>query len=50
MHWLSLFKVPPAMTYLVHGDVVPMQTLASRIERELGWKTHMPSLFETVIL
>jgi metallo-beta-lactamase family protein len=50
MHWLSLFKVAPAMTYMVHGDVVPMQTLASRIENELGWKTHMPSLFETVSL
>ncbi|MEO7454061.1 MAG: MBL fold metallo-hydrolase [Fimbriimonadales bacterium] len=50
MHWLGRFKAPPAMTYLVHGDVVPMQTMASRIERELGWKTHMPELFETVTL
>jgi metallo-beta-lactamase family protein len=50
MHWLSLFKVAPKMTYLVHGDVVPMQTMAARIERELGWKTHMPALFETVDL
>lgn len=50
MHWLSLFKVAPKITYLVHGDTVPMQTLATRIESELGWKTHMPSLFETVVL
>jgi metallo-beta-lactamase family protein len=50
MHWLSKFTVPPKKTYLVHGDIVPMQTLNDRINTELGWSTHMPEIFETVEL
>jgi metallo-beta-lactamase family protein len=50
MHWLRKFKVPPSVTYLVHGDVVPMQVLSERIREELGWQTHIPTLFETVEL
>ena len=48
MHWLGNFKVKPRMTYLVHGDIVPMQLLSDRIRKELGWETYMPTLFETV--
>ena len=50
MRWLGKFTVPPKKTYIVHGDIVPMQTLSDRINAELGWETHMPELFETVSL
>lgn len=50
MHWLGKFTVSPKKTYIVHGDVVPMQALSDRINTELGWDTHMPELFETVSL
>lgn len=50
MNWLGQFKVAPKMTYLVHGEPRAMQTFSDRITKELGWKTHMPELFETVEL
>ena len=50
MHWLQAFKVPPKMTYLVHGDIQAMEALSSRITGELQWPNHMPEMFETVEL
>lgn len=42
MRWLRGFTRPPAITNLVHGEPVPMDTLKARIERELGWKVATP--------
>ncbi|MDQ2986055.1 MAG: MBL fold metallo-hydrolase [Armatimonadota bacterium] len=50
MSWLSKIKLPPKMTYVVHGEPGPMKSLSDRIRVELGWATHMPELFEAVAL
>ena len=43
MRWLKGFTKPPALTCLVHGEPVPMDTLKARIERELGWTVKTPA-------
>lgn len=48
MSWLSKFKEEPKITYLVHGEIDAMHAFADRIHAELGWKTYIPALFETV--
>jgi len=50
MRWLSNFKRPPAMTYLVHGEPVALAALAARIQRELAWPTHVAGYLERVDL
>jgi metallo-beta-lactamase family protein len=50
MRWLSNFKRPPAMTYLVHGEPVALAALAARIQRELAWPTHVAGYLEQVDL
>ena len=42
MRWLRGFRRPPNVTFLVHGEPGPMDTLAARIERELGWRVETP--------
>jgi metallo-beta-lactamase family protein len=42
LRWLGGFTRPPALTCLVHGEPVPMDTLKARIERELGWTVATP--------
>jgi hypothetical protein len=36
------------MTYLVHGEPVPMATLKQHIERTFGWPVHIPQHGEKV--
>ena len=50
MRWLSAFKRPPAMTYLVHGDPAALTALAGRITSQLGWPTHIAGYLERVEL
>jgi metallo-beta-lactamase family protein len=50
MRWLSGFSKPPAMTYLVHGEPIPLQTLAARIQAELHWPVHIAQHMERVEL
>jgi metallo-beta-lactamase family protein len=50
MRWLSGFTQPPAMTYLVHGEPVALETLSSRMQTELGWQTHVAKYLEKVEL
>jgi len=50
MRWLSNFKRPPAMTYLVHGEPVALAALTARIQRELAWPTHVAGYLERVDL
>ncbi len=47
MRWLRLFKQPPKMTFVVHGEDESRRALAEEIHRSLGWKTHIPEYLET---
>ncbi|HEX5215424.1 MAG TPA: MBL fold metallo-hydrolase [Vicinamibacterales bacterium] len=48
MRWLGHFKTPPKTTFLVHGEVEPMDALRARIEKELGWRVRTPGHLERV--
>jgi metallo-beta-lactamase family protein len=48
MQWLRGFTRPPAVTYLVHGEPPAQAALKDRIERELGWRVHVPEYLERV--
>jgi metallo-beta-lactamase family protein len=37
LHWLSGFKRPPSMTYLVHGEPPALSALERRVRDELHW-------------
>jgi len=50
MRWLSAFSRPPAMTYLVHGEPAPLETLKARIQAELHWPVHVAGYLERVEL
>jgi metallo-beta-lactamase family protein len=50
MRWLKGFRRPPALTCLVHGEPAPMDALAGRISRELGWTVKTPNHRERVDL
>jgi metallo-beta-lactamase family protein len=47
MRWLSLFKEPPKMTFVVHGEPESSKALANQIHRTLGWTTQIPEHLET---
>jgi metallo-beta-lactamase family protein len=47
LRWLRLFKKPPKMTFIVHGEPESSRALAGLVQRSLGWKTHIPELFES---
>ena len=48
MRWLGTFPSAPGITYLVHGEPTAQAVLKARIERELGWRVHVPSHGEQV--
>lgn len=50
LRWLGGFRRPPAVTYLVHGEVAPMDALANRIRSEFGWRVETPAHEATVTL
>jgi metallo-beta-lactamase family protein len=50
MQWLRGFTRAPRMTYLVHGEPPAQAALKARIERELGWRAHVPEYLEQVRL
>jgi metallo-beta-lactamase family protein len=50
LRWLGGFQKPPAITYLVHGEPGPMDTLKATIESRLHWKVHTPAHLEQVEL
>jgi metallo-beta-lactamase family protein len=50
LRWLGGFGHPPARTFLVHGEIAPMDALASSIRNKLGWNVHTPELGEAVTL
>ena len=47
MRWLRMFKEPPRMTFVVHGEPESSKALADEIHRTLGWKTHIPEYLES---
>lgn len=48
LRWLGTFPSAPGITYLVHGEPTSQAVLKARIERELGWRVHVPSHGEQV--
>ena len=48
MLWLGHFQTPPTTTFLVHGEVEPMDALKRRIEAELRWTVKTPGHLERV--
>ena len=50
MQWLSGFKSPPKMTFIVHGEPPAQEALQARIEKDLGWKTTIPKQGEGFVL
>ena len=48
LRWLSGFSRPPAMTYLVHGEPVPLEALRAKIQAQLGWSVHVARYLERV--
>jgi metallo-beta-lactamase family protein len=47
LEWLSNFKKPPKLTFVVHGEEQSSFALAGEIHRRLGWKTHIPQYLES---
>ncbi len=39
LQWLSGFRTPPKMTYIVHGEPRAQEALQAKIAAELGWNT-----------
>jgi metallo-beta-lactamase family protein len=50
MRWLSGFSRPPSMTYLVHGEATPLETLRTRIHSERAWPVQIAKYLERVQL
>lgn len=50
LRWLAGFPSPPRITYLVHGEPGPMDTLKSSLESQLKWRVHAPAHLEQVEL
>jgi metallo-beta-lactamase family protein len=48
LQWLGGFTKPPQLTFIVHGEPVAMEALATAIHDRLGWMTKMPEHGETV--
>lgn len=50
LRWLGNLEKPPARTFVVHGEPDASATLKQRIEKELGWACHLPTLGENMTL
>jgi len=50
LRWLSNFRRPPRITYLVHGEPRALDALARRITADLGWPVHIAAHQERVDL
>ena len=50
MRWLSGFSHAPAMTYLVHGEPLPLEALRTKIATKLSWPVHIAQYLEQVTL
>jgi metallo-beta-lactamase family protein len=50
IRWLRGFAHAPRMTFVTHGENHSAEALRQRIERELGWRCHVPRHLEAVEL
>jgi metallo-beta-lactamase family protein len=50
MRWLGGFTRPPSQTFIVHGEPAAQDTLAARMQKELGWAARAPQHAEKVEL
>ena len=48
--WLKTAGKAPQTVFITHGEPEASDALASRIEKELSWKTHIPRYLEEVLL
>jgi metallo-beta-lactamase family protein len=48
LRWLTGFQKPPAVTYLVHGELPAMEALKAHVASTLGWRVEVPQMNETV--
>ncbi|NNM77768.1 MBL fold metallo-hydrolase [Sphingomonas sp. ID1715] len=48
--WLSALPEPPKRVFVVHGEPAASAAFASRIEQQLGWRSHVLNMFEEVLL
>jgi metallo-beta-lactamase family protein len=46
--WMRQVAAPPADVFVVHGEPAAADTLRTRINRELGWRSRVPEYLETV--
>jgi metallo-beta-lactamase family protein len=47
LRWLSEIKAAPKGVFVTHGETDAAETLAARVERERGFKAHVPAHGET---
>ena len=50
VQWLRSFASAPHQTFITHGEPAAADAMRQRIERELGWRCHMPYYLESVSL
>src|SRR4029078_2745225 len=50
LDWLGGFEVAPKHTFVTHGEPQATRALAARIQRELGWRSSVPSHLSRVSL
>jgi metallo-beta-lactamase family protein len=50
LRWLSNFERPPRVTYLVHGEPVPMDALCEVMRTRLNWTVETGEYLQTVEL
>ena len=50
LHWLEPISRTPRMVYVTHGEESQSVAMAGHLKDERGWKTHIPTLHETVEL
>jgi metallo-beta-lactamase family protein len=50
MDWAEAFCEKPKMTFVVHGEKESAETLAAKLEEELGWNTVVPQYLESIVL
>ena len=48
MRWLAGFTAAPTMTYLVHGEPVPLEALRGRVATDKQWPVHVARYQERV--
>lgn len=50
LSWLANFKRPPKETFITHGEPQSALALQKAITTALGWKAHVPTYLEAVML